>query len=177
MIQKGDFDAWLMSQMDLSTPEKMEYWRTKFPDIFQAREELWRQNQDLITQAALINMRGPISRDDYLFLYMLSRGYINLPDVPSYQPESVRSDTTFTRGMFSFYRMLPWVNSDNTSAPVAKTAVGKIDWKNPLNKFDGGGAVTFLPGGDAALGEDAELARFYGQIPKPYGFPGARIKK
>ncbi len=132
MLQRADFESWLMSQVDYSSPEKVAYWKEKFPRLFEARESLWKDQQEIQSRFALIQMRGPQDEDDYILIYMLQRGLLKLPKGPLWQPSGVLQDT-FERGLFNWKRFFPAKMSDNTPSYV-----GQFNYANPLSDHSSG---------------------------------------
>ena len=148
MVQKADFESWLYSHLDLSTPANMDWAKRNFPDLFTNRILNFQKTQANVTKAALINIRGPESVDDYLFMYGLDRGLIKLPSSPAYVPESIQSDS-FEEGLFSISRLLPWKVTDFSDTKNATdNKISGITYSNPLT-YNNPTGDTYLPSGNS----------------------------
>ena len=168
MLQQADFEAWLMSQVDFSSPEKVKYWKEEFPEMFAERERLWENQIDIQKQYAKINMRGAQGLNDWMLLYMIQRGLIQLPTGPLWQPSSVIK-TDFERGLFSWKNFLPHKKTSGLDSYV-----GRVNFADPTSGQ--AGRSSFVPGmtgvtGAPVLGRN-DLSGMWSQIRGGVGTTG-----
>lgn len=109
--KKGDdtveaaFKAFLLDQMDLSTPEKQDYWQKNYPQVFDEKIKLVESQLDLQLKLAKLRILGPRSQEDYMLIFAIQHGYIALPKGPVYDPTSLEK-TDFHRGLFNVKKWL-----------------------------------------------------------------------
>lgn len=109
--KKGDdtieaaFNAFLLDQMDLRTPESQDYWQKNYPQIFDEKIKLVESQLDLQLKLAKLRILGPRSREDYMLIFAIQHGYIAIPKGPVFDPESLEK-TDFHRGLFNVKKWL-----------------------------------------------------------------------
>ena len=77
----AEFKAWLTNNVDLSTPEKQEYYYNLFPFLRDDRLAEIDRQAALQKKMAEINIRGMQSEEDWFFVYGLQQGYIKVSDM------------------------------------------------------------------------------------------------
>lgn len=77
--QYAEFLGFMRTQFDMS--DQAEAWiaRQVFPDMFDGPQKYFDAMMDNVKTFTKINMRGPQSMDDYLFLWKLLTGTIHIP--------------------------------------------------------------------------------------------------
>lgn len=109
--KKGDdsieaaFKAFLLDQMDLSTPEKQDYWQKNFPWVFEEKIKLVEAQLDLQSKLAKLRILGPRTQEDYMLIFAIQHGYIAIPKGPVFNPDSLEK-TDFHRGLFNVKKWL-----------------------------------------------------------------------
>lgn len=149
MMLKADFEAWVCKSIDLSTPEKRDYWYKTIPWLLERKSALLKATQDVIAKAAEINMVGPKSEDDYLFIYGVRNGLIKLPMGNPWEPAIVNT-RNFYEGLFSVTRMFPWMINDRDNAYKKTIPSTPHVFATPLNMVRAQGKVSHLPDLDRA---------------------------
>ena len=136
---EADFKAWFLAQMDLSSPEKQAYWQSKFGDVFAERKSLLNQQLELQKQLALIRIMGPQTKDDYLLLWSIERGFIEVPKGAIFDPNNV-PQIPFHRGLFNVKKLFAQDGSANSinfgaGRGTDKTAFSRnrVNFKDPLS--------------------------------------------
>lgn len=98
----AEFKAWLTNNVDLSTPEKQEYYYNMFPFLRDDRLAEIDRQAALQKKMAEINVRGLQSEEDWFFVYGLQQGYITVSEEPLqnlWQEKKLAS--TYEKGLFS----------------------------------------------------------------------------
>lgn len=151
MTQMNEFQAWLMKQMSFDTPEQAEYWYTHFPWALQLRFNEIDRVSMLQNQDAKIQVAGPQTEDDWMFLFMKQKGLINIPKNPVHQLGIADYPTkSYIRGIFS-----PMITTRGVTPPTAGN-LNKVIWNNPSANSGvpvlsaGGPGVQFPSGGGFA---------------------------
>jgi hypothetical protein len=129
------FKVWFYKQMDLSTPEKRNFWETKFPEVFDDRKKLMEQQFDVAKRMALINIFGPRTMDDFVFMYLVQEGKIEIPKGAIFDPASHPYDN-FQRGFFNIKNLFPprTIRTGRSDAPFRESFVDDADTKAELFK-------------------------------------------
>lgn len=104
--READFKRFFLSQIDLSSPEKQDYYQRLYPEIFNEREQLAEKQIEHQAHMLKIQLRGPRSMEDWQFLYGIDRGFIQFPKGPIYDPTALLK-TSFQGGLFSIRHILP----------------------------------------------------------------------
>lgn len=104
--READFKRFFLSNIDLSTPEKQDYYQRLYPEIFSERESLAEKQIEHQAHLMKINLRGPRNMEDWQFLYGLDRGFIQVPKGPIWDPQNLLSNS-FEGGLFSVRKILP----------------------------------------------------------------------
>jgi len=139
MMQYADFKNWLLSDViTTSTPEAQAYWRSKFPELFEEKLNILKEQLDRSARLQKIAVLGPSDMEDFILLYMIKRGQIQLPQgtpwTTDFIPAVGRSD--WSRALFNPKRFFP--HAGNLSTPG-------FQWNNPLNPTPNGGASIPAP--------------------------------
>lgn len=92
--EQARFDAWLMQKYNLNDPAQNNMLQQICPSLFQRREELIDNQQNLVTQYAKIRLRGAKSEDDLRFQWLLDTKRIELPKGPIWDPSKWRDKQT-----------------------------------------------------------------------------------
>lgn len=100
-VTGAEFKAWLTNNVDLSTPEKQEYYFNMFPFLRDDRLAEVDRQAALQKKMAEINIRGVHSEDDFFFVYALQQGYITVSDVPLQNLWQKETGSTYQGGLFS----------------------------------------------------------------------------
>lgn len=106
--QLAQFRAWLLGEViDTSTPEKAEYWKGKFPELFKDKQDLLERQMDLHKQFALIQLRGPQDMDDFYLIWAKQQGLVKLENVAPWDPKFVPQEESMYKGLFNLKRFFP----------------------------------------------------------------------
>jgi len=148
-MSMNDFYNWMMSQADLSTPERQQYWFSKYPWMRSLREDAAKKQHDLDWKLTEIELNGPQKEEDWLTLYMINQGLIQPPTKPTYQLYDDPNPQTnqYIAGLFS-----PMSKREN----FLPAAQGTIAWSDPLAigtapSYPRFGASPLTGGGNAAF--------------------------
>lgn len=158
--RQGDFKRFFLQNIDLSDPVKQDYYQRMYPQIFEERESLAEKQIEHQAHLMKINLRGPRNMEDWMFLYGIDRGFIQIPAGPIWDPDYLLK-TSFKGGLFSIRHILPrdgTAQSRYLPASVGPTTGGggdggmKFDWKNPMVmkagiRGQGRNAALPIPGG------------------------------
>jgi hypothetical protein len=139
--READFKRFFLSNIDLSTPEKQDYYQRLYPEIFSERESLAEKQIEHQAHLMKINLRGPRNMEDWMFLYGLERGFIQVPKGPIWDPENLLRNT-FEGGLFSIRKILP---RDGYKIPTITGAFKspqysdgyEFNWKKPTDFTSG----------------------------------------
>lgn len=98
-----EFKAWLTNNVDLSTPEKQEYYFNLFPFLRDDRLAEVERQAALQKKMAEINIRGLHSQEDWFFAYALQQGYITVSEKPLQElyNQTGLDTNTYKGGLFS----------------------------------------------------------------------------
>lgn len=150
--READFKRFFLSNIDLSTPEKQDYYQRLYPEIFSERESLAEKQIEHQAHLMKINLRGPRNMEDWMFLYGLDRGFIQVPQGPIWDPDNLLQ-TSFEGGLFSIRKILPRNGSDiplltnaNQFKGMQRSTGFGLRWEKPLSfnadtKFNQAGNV------------------------------------
>jgi hypothetical protein len=153
--KKGDdtieaaYRAFLLDTMDLSSPEKQDYWQKNFPGVFQEKIKLVESQLELQLKLAKLRILGPRTEEDYMLLFAIQHGYIAIPQGPVFNPDALEK-TDFHRGLFNVKKWLLTDDSRKVSLvdPLEIGAKGNypavtrtVDWQargSRVGPFTGG---------------------------------------
>lgn len=142
--QVVNFESWLASYLNMSDPATAKLVDEIMPEYWEKRQEAIENQAELQKNLALIRLRGPQSKMDFMILYMLSTGQIQIPRGSVFQPDTWSYDNTnFARGMFNPRRYMP--NIVPMTADQKKDPIGTISAL--ANALGGFGAE--IPAGQA----------------------------
>lgn len=99
--QDASFKTWITKNVDLSSPEKQEYFYNMFPWIRDDRLAEVDRQAELQKMMARLNITGPQSIQDWYFMYALQQGYIQVSDKPLQKLNEITSTATYKSGLFS----------------------------------------------------------------------------
>jgi hypothetical protein len=155
--READFKRFFLSNIDLSTPEKQDYYQRLYPEIFSERESLAEKQIEHQAHMMKINLRGPRNMEDWMFLYGLDRGFIQVPQGPIWDPENLLK-TSFEGGLFSIRKILPRnptgvpaISNAYTNRAMNQTKGKMVDWKNPVS---GGNVFNWYGASQSPFGTD-----------------------
>ncbi len=141
MMQYADFKNWLLSDViTTSTPEAQAYWRSKFPELFEEKLNILKEQLDRSARLQKIAVLGPSDMEDFILLYMIKRGQIQLPQGTPWTKEFIpaidRSD--WSRALFNPKRFFPHGGNDKTPGflwtnPITSAPTGLASLPAPLN--------------------------------------------
>lgn len=160
------FQDWLMKQADWSTPEKTEYWVTRFPWMLEKRLNEVDRVVGLQRQMAKINITGPQAEEDWKLLWNINRGLVK---IPAHAVQNLPQDTTYTtntyqQGMFSpMVKFTPPFDTSALGQPAHKP-VELVNWERPSYMAGRGNAANGLaaPGLVLARDQSQTALRNYG---------------
>lgn len=152
-LQDAEFKTWVTANVDLSSPEKQEYYYNLFPFI--RDERLAEVDRQAFLQAteARINITGPQSEEDWFFIYAKQQGYIEV----STQPLQSLNDQTnlgksYEGGLFSIVsnKLFPdktKFKTINFGSPF-KTYTGQVTTtdNSPAGVYNVAGITGGIPG-------------------------------
>jgi hypothetical protein len=143
--RQGDFKRFFLENIDLSDPVHQDYYQRVFPQIFEERETLAEKQIEHQAHLMKINLRGPRNMEDWMFLYGIDRGFIQIPDGPIWDP-SKQLANTFEGGLFSIRKILPRTGKERShmlpgSVGASNSKFGnvaglKVDWQKPISGGD-----------------------------------------
>lgn len=84
------FDTWLMQKYNLADPAQNNMLQQIAPSLFDRREEVINNMQNLITRYSQIRLRGAKSEDDLRFQWLIDTGRLQLPGGPIWDPRQWR---------------------------------------------------------------------------------------
>lgn len=158
--READFKRFFLSNIDLSDPVKQDYYQRLYPEIFSERESLAEKQIEHQAHMMKINLRGPRNMEDWMFLYGLDRGFIQVPDGPIWDPNNLLR-TTFEGGLFSIRKILP----RPTGVPQIQGALRGdkwarkdgmvLDWEKPFNFNKSAAGISAGPMGSGLSGGNA----------------------
>jgi hypothetical protein len=98
--QKVSFAAWLSSYLNVADPATQRLVAEIMPEYYTDREAVIENQAELQKNLALIRLRGPQSKQDFLMIYLLSTGQISMPKGSVFDPTSWSyNNQDFTRGI------------------------------------------------------------------------------
>ena len=89
--EKAMFDAWVMQKYDITDPAQNLMLQQIAPELFQRREELINQVQDMSTRYAKLRLRGAKSLDDLKLQWQIETKRIELPQGAVWNPLAWRA--------------------------------------------------------------------------------------
>lgn len=99
-----DFDTWLGSRVALKDPLMALRMQQVFPEYWDRRQKVIDDQIAVEARAAKIRLRGPQDKEDYLFLYSIDKGYVELPTTTAFNwSRDITSAATYREGMFSIF--------------------------------------------------------------------------
>lgn len=139
--QKVSFASWLSSYLNVSDPATQRLVAEIMPEYYSDREQVIEQQAELQKNLAMMRLRGPQTKKDFLMLYLLSTGQIKLPQGTVFDPKSWSyNNEDFSRGMLNPRRYY-----------TAGAIMNKEDPIGSLIKAGQFGAA-FDPSGNAGIG-------------------------
>lgn len=103
-----NFDSWMSSYLNMSDPATAKLVDDIMPEYWEKRMEVIENQAELQKNIALIRLRGPQSKKDFMIVYMLQTGQLPIPQGAVFNPKSwAYSDKNFTRGMLNPRRYMP----------------------------------------------------------------------
>jgi len=73
------FRHWISTQFDLKDPLKADLVAKLFPEVFTDQEKFVQSRLKAAYQWIMLNIRGPRSREDFEFIWMVENGNITIP--------------------------------------------------------------------------------------------------
>ena len=151
----ANYEGWAINQIDLSSPEKAEFWSKVVPWVREKREALLEEQAAIQKQIALIRIRGIQSEDDMKLLFAIQNKLINIAKVPLYDIDNIANagqiqgqvpDGVFTSGLLNPFStfFLPVKGDGLHVAPGNK--IPQIQLQNPVDAFANAGN-TVIPAG------------------------------
>lgn len=144
------YQQFILQQVDLSAPEKQQWWYQKFPWIRDAKLQEMYTQAELQKKFAEIQITGPQNEEDFMLLWLRKNGLIRVADVTPerlYEATNITSDT-YNHGFFSpLAQQIPATN--------IVTQGGKINWSNPTtgNYTNTAAALGWTPIQPADIGD------------------------
>lgn len=138
-----DFYRFMLSNAELTSPEKAAWWYGKFPWMRDLRLREIDRQADLQKGLAKIQVTGPENMEDFMLLFLVGNGTIPVPNGPltsvaSYAPYT---STTFQQGFFSPFARPPWSKTpigDVPNRPLSSAVAGqKVTFTNPVQGNNG----------------------------------------
>lgn len=77
-LEEEEFEKWFATTLDFSSPHDVEFARQLLPEFITRREEELKHKLKLMEKIALINLRGPRTKQDLLMIYAVRQGHIDL---------------------------------------------------------------------------------------------------
>lgn len=119
-----DFRAWIQEYVSKSNdPVLLRYFEEHFPEVFEGKVKYISDTAELQKRLALIKIRGPREREDWMLIYALQKGIINIPDWPVHMSDRqalLGQDSGFRRGYFNPLR---YTTSDINDPAVKNSAL------------------------------------------------------
>lgn len=129
-MQLADFRNWLLTTVvDVSGPEKQAYWKSHFPELFNDKLSLARDQLKLAQQMQKIQILGPENIDDYYLIYALSKGLVKVENVAPWDPRFVPKTEDMSRGLFNWKRFFP---SSGIQGETGAFITRGFTWKQPF---------------------------------------------
>lgn len=106
--QMVSFESWLASYLNMADPATAKLVDEIMPEYWEKRMEVIENQAELQKNLALIRLRGPTSKKDFMVLYMLNTGQLPLPRGSVFEPEKWSySNANMNRGMLNPRRYYP----------------------------------------------------------------------
>ena len=83
----ANFKVWAEQWYDFSDPAQVRLFEEAFPDYYQQRAQLIKNLGDNATKFAILRLLGPRTRDDFMFMWLVTSGKIPLPQGPLWDPK------------------------------------------------------------------------------------------
>lgn len=132
--QAFEFYSWIMSNADLSAPEKAAWWFEKFPWMRTLREQEIDRQAKIQADLAKIAISGPQSEDDFMLLFLKQNKLLGDIDQPLQKMSEMKVSNNFREGMYSVFSQKknlllgprpPKPNSEGTGT-------NQVSWSDPL---------------------------------------------
>ena len=107
------FDTWLLQKYNLADPALNNMLQQIARSLFDRREEVINNMQNLITRYAQIRLRGAKSEDDLRFQWLIDTGRLQLPEGRIWDPNNWRRETILAE-----HRLIP-IPGGGAMAPAA----------------------------------------------------------
>lgn len=124
-LSANSFIAWVMNQVDLSTPASAAWWYSHYPWLKQLRLDYAKKQHDLDWKLTELEINGAQNDEDMMVIYALETGRLKAPDTPTWKLYSSATgiQDNYVAGLFS-----PMANpARQTPAPAHL-----IPWAHPL---------------------------------------------
>lgn len=102
------FESWLASYLNMADPATAKLVDEIMPEYWEKRQESIENQAELQKNIAMIRMRGPTSKKDFMIIYMLNTGQLPLPQGSIFEPDKWSyNNADFNRGMANPRRYYP----------------------------------------------------------------------
>lgn len=113
------FDSWMSSYLNMSDPATAKLVDDIMPEYWEKRMEVIENQAELQKNIALIRLRGPQTKKDFMIVYMLQTGQLPLPQGAVFEPKTWSYDNkNFNRGLLNPNRHMPEVVETNKMDPI-----------------------------------------------------------
>lgn len=139
--EEETFERWFASMFDMKDPWQKQMSQQLLPEFWERREELLKAKFDTVKRAALLNLRGPKTKEDLIFLYGLQTGRIKIPKGDFWMPGTTpEQETSFKRGLFNIWsKYLP-----TTDVDFKASGIGRV--LDPATGYRHGAAMPHIGG-------------------------------
>jgi hypothetical protein len=97
-----NFDKWLLTNVNVADPNTARWMQEKYPEFWERREKYIDDQADLQARAAKIKIRGAQSKEDWIFLWAVSTGQVQLNPNPLYNlNRGPPAGVQFNHGIFN----------------------------------------------------------------------------
>jgi hypothetical protein len=109
------FEKWFGKMFNMADPIQKQMSMKLLPEFWDRREELLKAKFDVMKRAALINLRGPQTKEDLIFLYGVNSGKIVLPTGDFWLPGQTKEPSKFHAGIFNIWSAVTPTKADSTT--------------------------------------------------------------
>lgn len=131
-----DFDGWFSEHFDWNDPNKLHLMQKLHPGFFAERAQEIQRQAAIQQKFAMMKLYGPQDIRDYMFLYGVSRGDIEIPTGELWKGRTYTDDqfkSQYRKGMFAVTKLFNGSATDTIFNPykLGEAKVARPDgWKN-----------------------------------------------
>lgn len=140
-----NFKVWAEQWYDFTDPAQVRLFQEAFPDYFEQRATLIKNLGDNMTKYAILRLLGPRTRDDFMFMWLVSTKKIPMPEGPLWDPQQWYKQCNKKLAFFN-----PWRMTDDKNAPARVNLANRMD---PYGMGPGSYATSMAPDDETDTGK------------------------